>query len=346
MGDKRITSQDVANRAEVSRTTVSLVLNEVEGIRIPSSTREKVRRAAKELGYVPNMAARALASQRAEAIGLVMTRSPELISSDAFLPQILGGLLRTIKEHNFRLLIEIVEEDHNDNAYCELAQAKHIDGMIILTPRIADNGIRKLEEMNVPAVLLGSIPDCTLPSVDIDNYQGAYHAAGHLIESGHKEIACILNAPPSYVTWQDRQNGYRDTLIEAGLPYNEALVQYANFSPESGYKAMLNLLNNSVPFSAVFVASDNVAVGAYAALKDSGFHIPNDVSVIGFDDIPNSAFSDPPLTTVRVPAEKMASKACLLLLDLIKGKETRESKITFDTELIIRKSTKSYSDLH
>jgi len=134
---KRVTSQDVANLAGVSRTTVSMVLNEVKGVSISSETRQRVRDAAKNLGYVPNATAQALATRRAKAIGLVMTRSPHHIASDTFLPQILGGLLDVIRQHNFRLLIESVEEEHQDRVYLELAQAKHIDGMILLTPRIS-----------------------------------------------------------------------------------------------------------------------------------------------------------------------------------------------------------------
>jgi len=140
MGNKRVTSQDVADLAGVSRTTVSFVLNNVKGMNISSETRQKVLAAAESLSYIPDASAQALASRRTKAIGLVMTRSPHHIATDAFLPQIIGGLMDVVKERKLRLLIESVEAEHQDRAYLELARAKHIDGMILLTPRIDDAG--------------------------------------------------------------------------------------------------------------------------------------------------------------------------------------------------------------
>ena len=338
MKDKRTTSQDVANLAGVSRTTVSLVLNDVKGASIPVETRQKVYDAAKTLGYVPNATAQALATQRSKAIGLVMTRSPHHISSDTFLPQILGGLLEVVKQHKFRLLIETISDEHQDQVYLELARAKHIDGMILLTPRFGDKGIRKLEEMAIPTVLMGNLSDTNLYTVDVDNHLAAKKATQYLIELGHKKIACIANADSAYSAAQDRVTGYQDALLSNGLSPNENLIRYADFEPKSGYKAMQSLLESGEKFSAVFVASDNVAMGAKSALRESNLRIPDDVSMVGFDDIPLSQYSDPPLTTVRIPAHDLATKACLLLLDLLQGKIPEKRELILDTELIIRQS--------
>jgi len=335
---KRVTSQDVANLAGVSRTTVSLVLNDVEGINIPLETRQKVHKAAETLMYVPNATAQALATQRARAIGLVMTRSPHHIASDTFLPQILGGLLEIIQKENFRLLIEIIEEKDNDRAYIELAQAKHMDGMIILTPRATDVGIKKLAEMNIPAVLFGYLPDCELSSVRVDNRKAAEKAIRYLLHLGHQNIACILNASSAYNTAQDRLLGYQDALANAGVSFKNSLLRYADFNPQSGFEAMQSLLDSGESFSAVFVASDNVAMGAKAALGEVNLSIPEDISLIGFDDIPWAAYASPPLTTIRVPAQEMALKACLLLLDLVKGTESEKRDVILDVELVVRKS--------
>lgn len=335
---KRTTGQDVADLANVSRTTVSLVLNDVKGANIPLSTREKVRDAAKKLNYIPNATAQALATQRAQAIGLVMTRSPHHIASDNFLPQILGGLLGVVREHKFRLLIETVEEERQERAYLELAQAKHIDGMILLTPRIDDKGFQKLEEVGVPAVLMGKLPDSNLYSVDVDNCSAARQAIEQLIKMGHSKIACIANAPASYSASPERVLGYQNALAEAGIPFNKKLLRYADFSPQSGFDSMQSLLSSGEEFSAVFVASDNVAMGAKAALREAGLSIPDDISMIGFDDIPWAAYADPPLTTVRLPAQEMASEACLLLLELMKGNTPEKRNLVLDTELIVRKS--------
>ena len=338
MTKKRVTSQDVANLAGVSRTTVSLVLNDVDGINIPLETRQKVRDAAEALMYVPNATAQALATQRSKAIGLIMTRSPHHIASDTFLPQILGGLLKVIKQHKFRLLIESVDEKHQERVYLELAQAKHIDGMILLTPRIDDKGFKKLEEVGVPAVLMGKLQDSTLYSVDVDNRSAAEKATQRLVNLGHSKIACIANAPPSYSAAPERVLGYQDALTKAGIPLRESLIKYADFSPQSGFDSMQSLLSSGEEFSAVFVASDNVAMGAKSALRESGLSIPDDISMIGFDDIPWAAYADPPLTTVRLPAQKLASEACLLLLDLLKGNTPEKRNLVLDTQLVVRKS--------
>ncbi len=338
MVNKRVTSQDVANLAGVSRTTVSLVLNEVEGVNISPETRRKVREAADTLGYIPDATAQALATRRARAIGLVMTRSPHHIASDTFLPQILAGLLDIVKQHGLRLLIESVEAEHQDRVYLELARAKHIDGMILLTPRIDDTGLRKLEEVDVPSVLMGRLTDSNLYSVDVDNHLAAKKAVHYLVELGHTQIACISNAPPSYSAAPDRVLGYKDALIAAGIPPDDDLIQYADFDPQSGYNCMQSLLNSNQKFSAVFVASDNVAMGAKSALREAGLRVPDDISIIGFDDIPWAQYSDPPLTTIRLPAQDLASEACLMLLDLMHGSEPEDRHLILDTELVVRKS--------
>ena len=338
MKNKRITSQDVADLAGVSRTTVSLLLNDVEGIHISPETRQKVRDAADQLGYIPNATAQALATQRARAIGLVMTRSPHHIASDTFLPQILGGLLDVVRQHKLRLLFESVEEEHQDRVYLELARAKHIDGMILLTPRIDDAGLKKLEEVDVPSVIMGHLAESNLYSVDVDNRHAAKQATQYLLELGHTKIACISNARPSYSAAPDRVLGYKDALMEAGLKPDEALIQYADFDPKSGFTCMQTLLTSGKKFTAVFIASDNVAMGAKSALREARLRVPEDVSIIGFDDIPWAKYADPPLTTVRLPAQELASEACLMLLDLMQGSEPEDQHMILDTELIVRKS--------
>lgn len=341
MSEKRITSQDVADLAGVSRTTVSLVLNNVRSVNITDKTRKRVQEAAEKLGYIPNATAQALASRRARAIGLVMTRSPHHIASDTFLPQIIGGLLDVVRDSKLRLLIESVNVEHQDRAYLELVRAKHIDGMILLTPRIDDSALKKLEESNVPAVLMGAISNSNLFSVDINNRRSAKMAVNYLIELGHKNIACIANAPISYSASPDRVAGYKDALLEAGIPFDDHLVRHADFDPQSGFDAMQDLLSSGASFSAAFVASDNVAIGVKSALRKADLRIPDDISIIGFDDIPWSQYSDPPLTTVHLPAQELATKACMLLLKLMKNSTPDERQIILNTNLVIRKSCKA-----
>lgn len=341
MKRKRVTSQDVADLANVSRTTVSLVLNDVEGINISLETRKKVREAAEKLGYIPNATAQALATRRARAIGLVMTRSPHHIASDAFLPQILGGLLEVVRQNKLHLLIESVEAEHQDRVYLELARAKHIDGMILLTPRIDDTAIKKLEEVDTPSVLMGKLANSHLYSVDVDNCSAARQATQYLLDLGHRQIACISNARPSYSAAPDRVLGYKQALTAAGVAIDEGLIQYADFDPQSGFDCMRALLASGKKFTAVFVASDNVAMGVKSALREAGLRIPADISIIGFDDIPWAKYSDPPLTTIRLPAQDLASEACLMLVDLMQGTEPEVQHLVLDTELVVRKSCRN-----
>lgn len=336
---KRVTSKDVAEKVGVSRTTVSLVLNDVRGIQISSETRQKVIEAAKELGYVPDATAQALASRRTKAIGLVLTRSQHHIATDAFLPKIISGLLSTAKKQNVRILIDWVETEHQESAYFELAHTKRIDGMILSTPRLDDRALKALESVEVPTVLMGNVVDLNLPFVDVDNVKAAEKATSYLVELGHRNIACISSAPLEYTATPERVGGYRNALTRVGIPVNESLIRYADFDPESGYRCMKSLLQGGERFTAAFIASDNVAIGAKFALREANLRIPDDVSLIGFDDIPWAQYSDPPLTTVKLPAESIATSACTLLLDLIHDDiRNIHQQIILDTELVIRKS--------
>jgi LacI family transcriptional regulator len=343
---KRVTSKDVAEKVGVSRTTVSLVLNNVKGVQISPETRQKVLNTAAELNYMPNASAQALATRRTKAIGLILTRTQHHIATDSFLPSIISGLLATAKKQNVRILIDWVEMEHRETAYFELAHTKRIDGMILSTPRLNDIGLKALENVDVPTVLMGSINGSNLPYVDVDNTKSAEKATAYLIGLGHKNIACITNAQPEYASAPERLDGYKHALSKVDIPVNESLIRYADFDPESGYKCMTSILQGGDPFTAVFVASDNVAIGAKSALRDANLHIPNDISIVGFDDIPWARFSDPPLTTIRLPAESLAQSACTLLLDLIKDKKRNENQqIILDTELIVRKSCKPLETL-
>jgi len=335
---RRVTSQDVADAAGVSRTTVSLVLNNVEGIQISTATRRRVLQAAQQLGYVPDAAARALASRRAQIVGLVLTREPHQVSSDAFLTQILDGLIEFVHQQDLRLLIDIVEPEHQQEAYLQLVRAKHIDGVIFSGPRFDDQAIRALEEDGFPTVLMGQLPGTNLCFVDVDNHQAAVMAVEHLLALGHQRIACLTNAAPTYTAAAQRLSGYQEALEKAGLPLDEALIRYGDFSPASGYRQMKHLLESGVEFSAAFIASDEVAVGAKAALRENGLRIPEDIALVGFDDLPLARFLDPPLTTVRLPATELAHEASKLLFQLLNGIQPRRRQIILGTQLVVRQS--------
>lgn len=340
---KRVTSQDVADLAGVSRTTVSFVINDAKKHTISPETRQKVLEAIEELGYVPDASARALATQSAKAIGLIMNRNPQYILSDTFLPQIVGGLLSVVNQHQLSLLVEWVDSEQQVETYQKLIKAKHIDGLILLTPLLDDKGLKELEALEIPAVVMGELEDSNLSSVDIDNRLAAQKAVQHLINLGHRKIACITNAKLSFSSAFQRLAGYKDALAIAGIEYDEALVQEADFDPQSGYDAMDTLLDGEKNFTGVFVASDNVAIGALSAIRNRNLSVPEDLSLIGFDDLPWSKFTTPPLTTIHLPAQQLAQNACFLLLEQIQDKNSIVKHLRLDFNLINRNSTTSIS---
>lgn len=341
----RITSRDVADLAGVSRTTVSFVLNDEKRFAIRPETAEKVREAAKQLGYYPNASARALASNLTKNIGLIISRAPQYIASDPFLPQILSGLLDALQQNSQGLLLEWVEPGQQLQTYLELTRAHHIDGMILMTPRLDDPGLRALEEADIPVVLMGYIPGSSLHSVDVDNLGAAETAVNHLLELGHTKIACITNAALPYTSATQRLDGYKLALQKADMVFDPALVREADFDIKSGYMAMKSLLESEQEFTAVFVASDNVALGIYSALGEVGLSIPDDVSVVGFDDIPLSSYIKPALTTVRMPAREIAQQSYHLLMRLMKRDFPDKREIILPTDLVLRQSTCSVKSL-
>jgi DNA-binding LacI/PurR family transcriptional regulator len=335
---KRVTSQDVADLAGVSRTTVSLVLNDVQDIKISPATKQKVVEAAQELGYVPDAAAQALASRRAQIVGLILTRQPHQIASDAFIPQILDGLLDVMHQYDMRLIIDIVEPEHQSEAYLQLVRAKRIDGILLSGPRLGDHALKSLEHDGFPTVLIGQLPDVNFCSVDVDNRAAARMAVAHLVNLGHRRIACITNAPETYTAPVDRLAGYRLALEDAGIAYRPELVRFGNFTLESGYEQMNNLLASGESFTAAFVASDTVALGAKSAILKNGMHIPEDIALVGFDDLPIAEFAEPPMTTVHLPVIELARRASEMLINILKGEPQACKHIFLDTHLVIRRS--------
>jgi LacI family transcriptional regulator, galactose operon repressor len=338
MSAKRATSQDVARLAGVSRTTVSVVLNNVQGINISPATRQRVIEAARSLGYVPDAAAQALVSGRVRIIGLILARYSYHISSDAFILQILEGLFDTIHSNDLRLIVDIVNPEHQEQAYLQLVRAKRIDGILLSGPLVDDRALKALEEINFPTVIVGQIAKTTLCYVDVDNCAAAYKAVTHLVRLGHTRIACITNAPPSYTAAVDRLRGYQQALADHQIAFEPTLVRYGDFTIESGYREMASLIEKQWPFSAVFVASDTLALGANAAIQERGYKVPADISLIGFDDLPMARFMEPALTTVHLPIKRLASEACELLIKLMNGENLNCSNIILDVDLVIRDS--------
>lgn len=335
---KRTTSLDVAKLAHVSRTTVSFILNNVPGVSISAATRKRVLDAAKKLDYSPNVAGKKLVSGKSYTIGLVLCQSPEQIFTDAFLPQVILGVEQAAMQQGFHVLLKPV--DPNDaGGYARLITENHVDGIFLSGPRQDDTALMNLHRQNVPIMLMGQLPDTDIPFVDIDATAGAELAVGHLVGCGHQRIGMITNAPLDYTSAQQRRAGYLKALKGAALPFDKTLIREGNYTPASGYEAMQALLQDSPRPTAVFVASDVVAMGAILAIKEAGLRIPQDIAVVGFDDIPLAEFFDPPLTTVRLPAFGLGWAGGERLIRLIQGEGLHDASLLLESKLITRQST-------
>lgn len=322
----------------MSRTTVSFVLNNVEAMQISDETKKRVHDAVRELGYVPDAAAQALASGRSKTVGLLLARRPEVIASDMYLTNIMEVLAREIKRQGMRLLLEVVEDYENPESFLKLVRSNSIDGVLYSGPRVEDTALRHLVDHHIPTVLMGELPGSPYPSVDVNNRSAARLAVSHLIQLGHRNIACITNASPSYAAAIDRLHGYRDALQAVNIAYTTDLVRYGDFDPESGYLQMNSLLDSGAPVSAVFVASDVVAYGAMAAIREHGLKIPKDIALVGFDDAPISRYVDPALTTICLPIADLARLACQMLVNLIRNIQLQQDHLLLEANLLIRKS--------
>jgi DNA-binding LacI/PurR family transcriptional regulator len=335
---KRTTSRDVAKLAHVSRTTVSFILNNVPGVSISAATRKRVLDAAKKLNYSPNVAGKKLVSGKSYTIGLVLCQSPEQIFTDAFLPQVILGVEQAAMQQGFHVLLKPV--DPNDTGgYARLITENHVDGILLSGPRQDDAALMRLHQQRVPIMLMGQLPETDIPFVDVNATAGAELAVGHLIEGGHQCIGMITNAPLDYTSAQQRRDGYVKALKKAKLPVNKALIKAGNYTPASGYESMKALLQLSPRLTAVFVASDVVAMGAILAIKEAGLRIPQDIAVVGFDDIPLAAFYDPPLTTVHLPAFGLGWAGGERLIRMIQGEGLNDASLLLESTLVPRQSS-------
>jgi len=203
--------------------------------------------------------------------------------------------------------------------------------------------LRLLEKDGFPTVLIGQLPGTNLCFVDVDNCVSAKMAVAHLTQLGHTRIACITNAAAYYTAALDRLRGYQNALEAAGLRFDPALVRYGDFTVDSGYQQMKSLLDSGARFTAAFVASDTLVLGAKAALTERGLRVPQDVALVGFDDLPFAQYMSPPLTTVHLPAVELARQACSLLICLLQGEQPCRQQTILDTHLVVRGSSGAFA---
>jgi len=316
---KRATIRDVATRAGVSHQTVSRVINLNPSV--ADHTRERVLAAIRELGYVPSPMARGLISNRTHSLGVVADDI-----SDGFFARMVAGAEAEARRRGYYLMIGSVEPDDDERGYLRLMVERRVEGLILARPSVplAPDDLLPAREAGVPLVGVGASVLPGFPVVDVDNHQGGYDATRHLLERGHDRIATIVG-PREWPSAAARLEGYRRALREAGIAEDATLIEYvSDWGLGSGQAAAARLLERNVSFTAIFAQSDLIALGAIRQLRDARLRVPDDVSIVGYDDLPVADFVEPGLTTVHQPMQEVGALAASLLLDQLMGVATLE----------------------
>ncbi len=333
-----VTIQDIASRAKVSIATVSRVLN--NSPKVKSETHQKVLSIIKKLNYRPNPLARGLIKQKTDNISFLVPPSPYFFSAYYF-REIIRGISEVLMATKYELIITQPRSFDKYFGWTSDISFSSFDGVILISPPKDDRLVKQLEKIRKkPAVIINARSE-VLSYVDLDNISASERATQYLIEKGFKKIL-FINGIATSLNSQHRLEGYKIALKKNKIPYEPSLVMYADFDQSKAYLLMKDFLNSGQSIDAVFCANDLMAIGAICAIKEKGLQVPEDISVIGFDDIDIAVYFDPPLTTIRQPLFDMGKKAMELLLAQIENKIKKQESAIFPGELIIRKSCRNF----
>jgi DNA-binding LacI/PurR family transcriptional regulator len=304
---------------------------------VTPQVRAVVLRAVQDTGYIPNLAARSLATQRTDSIALVLAEAANRVfSDDQFFRGIMRGVSQVAEEAGKQVLLMLAGTPDSHDRVERYARAGHVDGVLVASVHGADPLPMALARTGVPVVCSGRpLGRSSVPYVDVDSVGGAGAAVRHLLDSGRQRVATIAG-PPDMVAGVDRLAGYRRALRR--FPRRRSAVAFGDFTRDSGAAAMRTLIGQDSALDAVFAANDLMAHGALGTLRAAGRRVPDDVAVIGFDDIESARYAEPPLTTVRQPIVEMGRLLARQLLRLAAGGPV-EPAVVLPTVLIVREST-------
>lgn len=331
-----VTLEEVARLANVSRATVSRVVNGDR--RVGDIARSAVEGAIRELGYVPNRAARSLVTRRSDSVAVVITEPTGHLFGDPFFPRLLRGVSDALAEAGLQLVLLMPQGPADEPRVARYLSGGHTDGVLLVSLHGADPLPEDLRRRGVPVVVAGRPATSGISYVDVDNRAGAAAAVRHLVESGRRRIATIAG-PQDMAPGSDRLAGYRDALSAAGHGTDDERVAIADFTLDGGRAAMTALLEADAGIDGVFVASDLMALGAMEVLRAAGRRIPDDVALVGFDDSPLAESAVPPLSSVRQPIEEMGREMTRLLLASLRRADDPPRRVVLDTTLITRRSS-------
>lgn len=329
------TIREVAEHAQVSVTTVSHVINNTRFV--SEAVRERVQHAMRELGYRPNSLARSLRRGETRTLGLVL---PD--SANPYFAEMARAVENAAFAQGYSVIISNTDDDPaKEMHYVAVLTAKQVDGIIFIATGETGNSLTQLSRSGPPVVLVDrNLHEVQLDSVLADNQHGGYLAGKYLIESGCRRLACIAG-PSSVTPSAQRVTGFRQALEEAGLDCRQEWILRGDFHPSSGYDAALQLLTGRDLPDGIFACNDLMAIGALRAIVERGYKIPQDVSLVGYDDIELASFASPPLTTIVQPKAEMAAGALRLLLERINNSDHPTQSLVLPTRLVQRQSTRS-----
>ncbi len=335
--EKSVTVKEVALAAKVSTATVSRVLNRTwSNVPISKETIRKVRAAAKKLGYHSNFLARCLRTQKSQTVGLVVADI-----RDPYFTEIIAGIEKAATELGYLYLLSSAEDNpRREKMYLDIFRLKRVDGIIIAGApgNLDDSAIQELYDAKVPIVLVGrSFPNPQVAAVTVDNRIGSELAMKHLLELGHERIAHI-SVGAGKPDGRCRLEAYCRMIKNAGLAYDSSLVIESGAKPEDGYLGMKKLLKLKKPATAVFCYNDRLAMGVLKACREVKLSVPEDISVVGFDDLDLCEYTVPPLTTIRLPRFDMGYLAMKTFVAVSRNGEPAGPQV-LKPELIVRSST-------
>ena len=335
----RPTLEMVAAAAGVSRGTASRALN--GGVNVSRAALDAVLKAADELGYRPNLAARSLVIGRSDSVGLVVSETDERLFAEPFFAAVVRGVHAELAGCGMQLVLTFSQSEEERGQVVRFAVGRHLDGVILISLHGDDPLPRSLVAAGIPVVMAGRGSEHDRRAgvwwVQADNRGGSRAAVEHLARIGRRRIATIAG-PVDMSVGRDREAGWRDALLAAGLPAGSDLVGRGDFSEESGRAAAEALLDVVPDLDAVFAASDLMAFGTIQALRSNGRRVPDDVAVIGFDDAPAAARHVPPLTTVAQPVEQMGRLMVSMLVRRIAGQPVADQHVVLPTRLVLRET--------
>ena len=327
------TIKDIAKKAGVSIATVSRVLNDSPSV--TEETRKKILSISNELKYTPNVFARGLMLKKTNTVGIIL---PDLYGD--FFSEVIKGIDLVFTSAGYHIMVASSHSNKDEiESVLKVMRSGRVDGLIIMSPHINSISLQKNLPSDLPVVLLNSFcDDKTRDSIIIDNFNGANLMARHLIKHGYKKLAIIKGVEKNYDA-EERLRGFKFALETAGMEYNSKYEFSGNFTEESGYEAAKKILNTKPLPRAIFAANDSMAIGAMSLIRSKGLKIPEDLAIVGFDDISISKYLRPSLSSVHVPIYELGTLASKKLMELLSDAPAKSKrKIVLPATLIVRES--------